>query len=66
MRVSGERIKRFREEKGISAAELAASADYRTPRRINQIEAGKVADINRNIAKAIAHKLGRKLEEIAL
>lgn len=66
MRVSGERIKKFREEKGISAAELAAAADYRTPRRINQIEAGEVADINRNIALAIARKLGRKLEEIAL
>lgn len=65
MIVDGAKIKRFRESKKLDTQELADAADFRSRRRITQIEAGEHTNINLNIAKAIARKLGVKLEDIA-
>jgi len=65
MNVDGAKIKKYREAKGLDTQELADAADFRSRRRITQIEAGDHANVNLHVAKAIARKLGVKLEDIA-
>lgn len=64
MQVNHLRIRELREAKGVRRAELAVAADL-SERRIHQIEQGELISLNLNIAKAIARRLGCKLEDIA-
>lgn len=64
MRIDGNKVKLLREKASIGRVDLAAAADL-GERRIQQIEALRSVNLNMNIAKAIARKLGVKLEEIA-
>jgi transcriptional regulator with XRE-family HTH domain len=43
--------------------EIAVAADL-SERRIQQIEQGKNSNVNLNVAKAIAKRLGVKLEDL--
>lgn len=64
MKIDGEKVRTHREARGLSRIDLAQAADY-SERRIYQIETGEHVNINLNIAKAIARRLGVKMEEIA-
>jgi len=64
MQVDHLKIKAFRESKGLEHTDLAKAADL-GKRRIQQIEQGKLISLNLNIAKAIARRLGVRLEDIA-
>ena len=64
MRANGAKIAELRKTHGLSTIDLAGAAD-RTQRWVQLVEKGKVVDINLNIAKALARRLGVKLEEIA-
>ena len=63
MRINGAKVKELRGNR--PRTELATAADL-GERRISDIEAGSTANVNLNIAKAIAKWLGVKLEVIAL
>jgi len=64
MRIDGTRLKKLREGADLRLADIAVAADL-SERRIGQIEAGKLSNVNLNIAKAIAKRLGAKLEDLA-
>lgn len=64
MQVDHVKIQQIRESKSMRCEELAVAADL-SARRIQQIEKGELISLNLNIAKAIARKLGVKLEDIA-
>jgi len=64
MKVSGSKIKEIREVRGVSRVDLAKVADL-GERRIQQVETEPSSNLNLNIAKAIAKRLGCKLEDIA-
>ena len=64
MKANGMKIKELREMQGVTTLELAGAAD-RTQRWIQLVEQGKVVNINLNLGKAIARKLGTKLENIS-
>jgi DNA-binding XRE family transcriptional regulator len=64
MQVNHIKIKEIREFKCLRYSDLAIAADL-SERRIQQIEQGKLISLNLNIARAIAKRLGVKLEEIA-
>lgn len=64
MRIDGKRLKQLREGADLRLADIAVAADL-SERRIGQIEAGKLSSVNLNIAKAIAKRLGAKLEDLA-
>ena len=64
MKVNGQKIKALRERKNISRTDLATAADL-GERRIQQVEDAMSIKMNLNVAKAVALKLGVKLETIA-
>lgn len=64
MRVNGEMIKAKRVADGKQVRDLAHAADL-SERRVQQIEQGKIVNLNRNIARAIAAFLGVKPDVIA-
>jgi DNA-binding XRE family transcriptional regulator len=64
MRVDGIAIKRLREERDLKKYDIAQAADL-CERSIEQLEQGVRCNINLNVAKAIAAKLGVKLDLIS-
>jgi transcriptional regulator with XRE-family HTH domain len=64
MKMNGEKMRQIREKKGLRHVDVAAAADL-SERRIQQIEAGKISNINLNVAKGIAACLGVSLEKLA-
>jgi DNA-binding XRE family transcriptional regulator len=64
MQVDAQKIKQFRELHGFKFADIAVATD-RSERWVQEVEKGKLVNINRHIAAALAKKLGCKLEEIA-
>jgi transcriptional regulator with XRE-family HTH domain len=64
MKANGTKIKELRETQGVTTLELASAAD-RTQRWVQLVEQGKMVNVNLNILKAVAKKLGTKLEVIA-
>lgn len=64
MKIDGTRIKELRIAADLSQVDIAQAADL-SERRIQQIEKGERININLNIAKGIAKRLGVKLETIS-
>jgi len=64
MKVNGQKIKKLREKLNIARVDLALAADL-GERRIQQVEDALSINMNLNIAKAVAQRLGVRLEAIA-
>jgi len=63
MKINGEKIKKAREDAGLSVTELAAIAGF-TDNNIRYIEAGRVKTMNQHIAKVVAKALHVKIEDL--
>ncbi len=65
MKVSPAKLTALIESSPFTRAEIAVAAGWGSDQRVRQIEKGKSTDVNLNIVKAIARKLGVKVGELA-